>query len=110
MNFNEYQIAASRTAYPPRPDFADHDLCVTALGLAGESGEVADMIKKWVGHKHPRDVVKMKEELGDVLWYLARMATLMGCTLDEVARMNVAKLEKRYPDGFSSQASIERKA
>lgn len=106
MNFDDYQIAAARTI--------NHDLshrnqlACAALGLAGEAGEAADMLKKHLFHDHPLDRAKLVGELGDVLWYLATLATTLGVTLDEVASGNVAKLRARYPAGFSADKSINR--
>jgi NTP pyrophosphatase (non-canonical NTP hydrolase) len=71
-----------------------------ALGLAGESGEVCELIKKERFQGRAYDPAKMLEELGDVLWYLDCMAEVHGFTLDDVAAVNVDKLRKRYPAGF----------
>jgi NTP pyrophosphatase (non-canonical NTP hydrolase) len=103
MQLNEYQQMAARTA-------AKHDgeLANYGLGIAGEAGEVADLIKKAVFHGHPIDKNVVKKELGDVLWYVSQIARLAGLTLDEVAAGNIDKLYKRYPKGFSSEASINR--
>jgi len=79
-----------------------------ALGIAGEAGEVADYIKKVLYHGHPMDKDKLCKELGDVLWYVATLADTAGLTLQEVAKVNIAKLMKRYPDGFDKEKSINR--
>ena len=104
FSLDGYQTAAMRTHVddPVR-------LPAYALGLAGESGEVADLIKKHIAHGHDLDLDKLKKELGDVLWYIAGIAHLHGMTLSEVAIANIDKLLKRYPDGFSHEASINRK-
>lgn len=78
------------------------------LGLTGEAGECADLIKKHIGHGHPLNVDKLKLELGDVLWYVAALAHLIDVPLSEIAQSNLTKLRKRYPNGFSSAASIAR--
>ena len=83
-------------------------LCLLGLGLTGESGEVADHIKKHVGHGHELDSVKVAKELGDTLWYLAVLADAVGYTLTQVMSMNVQKLMKRFPNGFTSKDSIAR--
>jgi dCMP deaminase len=84
-----------------RPDAPD-DLVKLgfALGLNGEAGEVAEIVKKELLHGRARDRAHMAEELGDTLWYLARLADEYGISLSEVIAANVAKLEARYPDGF----------
>lgn len=75
------------------------------LGLAGETGEVVDLIKKHLFHDAPLDKEKMVKELGDVRWYLESICIAVGVTMDEVEAANVAKLRKRYPDGFSFEAA-----
>jgi NTP pyrophosphatase (non-canonical NTP hydrolase) len=59
-------------------------------------------------HGHAYDTQALKDELGDVLWYLAEAATAAGLNLDEIAQENVDKLFKRYPEGFSQKDSINR--
>lgn len=105
---NDYQSMAHTTANKDLD--ADTALTVSALGLTGESGEVADLIKKWRGHGHTLDVDKLQKELGDVLWYVAETATLIGLSLKEVAETNLTKLAARYPSGFSEWYSKNRKA
>lgn len=100
---NDYQGHAMRTHSPGSMRLASY-----ALGVAGEAGEVAELVKKHIGHGHDLDRDKMLKELGDVLWYVTGLATLMGFTLAEVAQANIEKLLKRYPDGFSNEASRGR--
>lgn len=102
-SLNAYQGEAMRTAGDRKDDLACH-----ALGIAGEAGEVADLLKKHLFHGHSLDHDKVAKELGDVLWYVAVLAQRIGVDLETVARMNVEKLRKRYPDGFSSERSINR--
>lgn len=107
MTFDEYQKAAIRTK---NPDQSERDSLLNfALGVAGEGGEVADYIKKVVFHGHPMDVEILKKELGDTLWYLSGLASVVGLTLEEIAKANVEKLRERYPDGFSAEASRNRR-
>lgn len=108
MNMNDYQSAAMRTAngmdnrYPM--------ILNGVLGLNGESGECADIVKKHLFQGHGLDTQHLAEELGDVLWYIAVTARSIGYDLDEIAQMNVDKLLKRYPDGFDSERSVNRDA
>jgi NTP pyrophosphatase (non-canonical NTP hydrolase) len=106
MELDEYQQLALRTA--GHRDSTEQVLTYTALGLAGESGEVAEMIKKAFYHGHPLDRDALCKELGDVLWYLAVMASALGVALDQIAGENIAKLERRYPEGFSASRSLNR--
>jgi NTP pyrophosphatase (non-canonical NTP hydrolase) len=106
INFDEYQILADRTR---AHDLSDREaLSMTALGLSGESGECADYVKKHLYHGHPLDRDKVVKELGDVLWYVAIMAKEVGVELSEVAEKNIAKLQARYPEGFSTERSLNR--
>lgn len=80
-----------------------------ALGLSGEVGEVVDILKKSIFQGHPLDVRKVALELGDVMWYLALLAHSIGYNLDEVTKMNIEKLKNRYPNGFTTTDSLNRK-
>ena len=107
MTLAEFQELAARTSGQDRSKKL-HYLTISALGIAGEAGEVADLIKKEVGHGQTYDETKFVKELGDVLWYVADLCTLRGISLEEVARVNIEKLRKRYPDGFTTAASVAR--
>ena len=98
---DDYQHECARTV-------GDASLAVLALGLAGEAGEVVDLVKKHIGHGHELDKAKLCAELGDLQWYLAMIALYTGCSLSAVMTENVEKLRRRYPDGFSSEASRNR--
>jgi NTP pyrophosphatase (non-canonical NTP hydrolase) len=78
------------------------------LGLSGETGELIDMIKKWIFHRKPLDEEHAKKELGDVMWYIAMIAHSFGWNLDEILQMNDDKLNNRYPEGFSTELSNHR--
>ena len=78
------------------------------LGLSGETGEFNDMIKKWVFHEASLDLVHARKELGDILWYVALVCNGFGWSLDEIMEMNIEKLKKRYPEGFSRELSAHR--
>ena len=105
MNFNEYQKAAMRTA----SGLDRHELLMNAaLGICGEGGEVADMVKKAAFQGHKLNVSHVAKELGAVLWYLAVGAKAIGFTMDEIGQMNLAKLEARYPNGFEVERSLHR--
>lgn len=99
-----YRDEVLRTA-AEHPDM----LGLGGMGLAGEAGEVVDLIKKTVYHGVPLDKEKLIKELGDVRWYFEVLCYCVGTTMEEVENINVEKLRKRYPDGFTTQASIERK-
>ena len=79
------------------------------MGLGGEAGETSEVIKKHLFHDQPLDRAKLLKELGDVRWYFEVLLAASGFTMAEVEQANVEKLRARYPDGFTSQASTERK-
>lgn len=97
MNFEQYQADAGKTAHYPR---RLNNLEYPTLGLAGEAGEVANIVKKiqrdnaGVITGQVRD--RLRDELGDVLWYISACADELGLTLDEIAAYNVNKLAKRH--------------
>ena len=107
MTINEYQTAALRTAQTDKLT-ARELLLNSALGLCGESGEVADLVKKHSFQGHDLDVEHIAKELGDVAWYLAVGAYAIGFDLESIFRMNKEKLEARYPNGFSTDRSLHR--
>lgn len=105
MTPNEYQRAAMRTA----PDYSEKNRLLNGvLGMSGESGECADMVKKHLFQGHELDKEHLAKELGDVAWYLAVTAQAIGYDLETVLQMNVDKLRKRYPEGFSAERSRHR--
>ena len=80
-----------------------------AIGIAGEAGEVLDAVKKAWAYGKPLDVANIKEELGDILFYVQAMANTLDMTVQDIMDANVAKLAKRYPEGvFTQRHAIER--
>lgn len=71
-----------------------------ALGLAGEAGEVVDDIKKRIYHGREVPMEHTAEELGDVLWYIANIATQCDLSLEDIMAQNISKLMSRYPDKY----------
>ena len=105
MTINEYQQLAQRTASTTtRGDKIQNGI----YGLCGESGECIDLWKKAAFQGHTLDGTRLAEELGDVLWYAAELATGLGMPLEDVMTQNIAKLRKRYPDGFDAERSVHR--
>lgn len=106
MKLNEYQELAMVSC---NKALTKHErLMNAALGLAGEAGEVADHLKKHLFQGHELDKAKIRKELGDLLWYVQLGADSLDVSLEEIAKENIAKLKKRYPDGFSAAASVNR--
>ena len=103
---NDYQQAALRTANNKDNSYAL--LQEGLMGLNGEAGECIDILKKYLFQGHQLDREHLAEELGDVAWYLAVSAHAIGMTFEDILRKNVVKLEKRYPDGFDAERSVNR--
>lgn len=103
MSGNEYQKEALRTASGKCRSLAN-----CAMGLAGEAGECADIIKKHLFHGHDLNKEHLAKELGDVAWYLSVCAHIIGYDLDDIFMLNVDKLRARYPDGFDAEKSRHR--
>ena len=96
MKFSDYQAAARKTAvYPNRGS----NFVYPALGLAGESGEVAEKIKKVIRDKNneidEETRLALKKELGDVFWYIAALCDEVGLDMEDVAESNIKKLLDR---------------
>ena len=92
--FNEYQQSTQLTAKYPKEKAIDY----CTLGLVGEAGEIANKVKKVIRDNKPIDdafKADMKAEIGDVLWYVARLADELGISLEEVATYNMNKLLDR---------------
>jgi NTP pyrophosphatase (non-canonical NTP hydrolase) len=100
MDINDYQRRARGTAEYPA---IGHAIIYPTLGLTNEAGEVAGKIKKIFRDKagviEQADLEALKSELGDVLWYLALLATELGLDLDDIAEYNIAKLHDRRSRG-----------
>lgn len=96
MNFEEYQKESRKTALYPNKN---NNFIYPVLGLCGESGEIAEKIKKVIrdegGIISELKKEEIKKELGDVLWYISQIATELGFSLDSVAKLNIEKLRSR---------------
>lgn len=96
---NAYQIGAIRTCSPRYLDRSIESIEVCALAVAGEAGEVADLVKKWIAQGRPLSRNDLALELGDVLWGVAVLGHRIGLSLDHIASMNRIKLINRFPNG-----------
>ena len=106
MTINEYHKLAMTTL---NPKLSEKDILINGvMGLCGESGEAIDIVKKHLAQGHELDREHLIDELGDIAWYLAETAQVLGVTLEEVLERNINKLKKRYPEGFETQKSLER--
>jgi NTP pyrophosphatase (non-canonical NTP hydrolase) len=108
VDLSEYQRLSRRTAEYPREAW----LVYPALGLAGEAGEVAEHVKKAIrddgGEVSEERRTAMAKELGDVLWYVAQLATELELELEQIAEQNLEKLLSRQRRGVLSGSGDER--
>lgn len=101
MRFNHYQRATKKTAFgvcAPTPDEQKPDLetlMYVAVALGGETGELQEKIKKYNREGDEQYLEDAKDELGDIMWYFARMADELGTDMDTVAEQNLDKLLSR---------------
>lgn len=109
MEWREYETEARRTRVDAvRSMRTEERMTSAALGLAGETGEVVDYVKKIVFHNHDFSRDKAIEEMGDLLWYVSFMLDALHLDIGEVLSRNIEKLRERYPDGFSYERSRNR--
>lgn len=105
MTFRLYQEQARRTQ---NPDLSPRDQLEHALwGLTSEVGEVCGIYQK-THQGHPLNAVALRKEIGDILWFVAELCDANGWDMGFVAEDNIAKLMKRYPNGFSAEKSVNR--
>ena len=109
MDFDNYQIEARKTAIYPNKD---KNFIYPTLGLVGESGEVAEKIKKILRDKNGNfdyeSKLALKKELGDVLWYLSNLCNELNFSLSDVAKENIEKLNLRLSRGKISGSGDDR--
>ena len=113
MTPNEYQALALRTEDTPQFLNSEHDLnrCRLlhgSIGLCTETGELQDAIKKELIYGREMDRVNIVEESGDLLWYLALVLDSVGSNMEEAMLLNIAKLKKRFPNGFTEVEALNR--
>lgn len=109
LSLDDYQKAALLTT---RGHEMPDEMVHLVLGLVGETGEIAEKIKKLIRDKNgdlaQLDIDDMKKELGDVLWYLAVFADYLGISLEEIGEKNIAKLADRQKRGVISGSGDNR--
>jgi len=102
MNTKDYQEQAKITCVTDNPR---DTILMCCLGLSGEVGEINDMLKKYLFHKNGKelDTAKIRDEIGDTLWYLAILSSTLDISLEEAMEQNIEKLRKRHRNSFRSQ-------
>ena len=105
MQIEEYQRLAARTMNPrlTKEETLRHAL----FEMCGELGEIQSIYQK-VYQGHQIKIADLKLEVGDLLWGIAEFCSVNGWSLEEVCRMNIDKLKRRYPEGFAESRSLNR--
>ena len=112
MDNKKYLELSDRTCKHITEDFVINpntfDLLHATLGITGEAGELADAVKKSIFYGKPLDTVNAREEIGDIMWYIALACRTLDFDLDELLQENIAKLQKRYPEKYSDEHATLR--
>jgi len=106
LTLADYQRLAGRTINASLS--VDQRLLDASAGLAEEAGEVLGLVRKHLFMHHDLDTARLATELGDALWCLTAAAGALGLSLEDIAAANLAKLRRRYPEGYTDQASVNR--
>jgi len=106
MTIKEYSLEAKRTMSQCESTLLD-DLHMV-LGMQTESAEIADVYKKHIAYGKDLDLVNVKEEIGDLIWYIANLCTLKGWDLEDIMQTNIDKLKVRFPEKFTNDKALNR--
>lgn len=111
MNYVEEALRSENKDFQSligRVDVRSIRLLHGAMGLDTESGEIMDSMKRHIIYDSDLNVVNIREELGDIMWYVALICDELGLTIEQICEDNIAKLRKRYPDKFSRELAENR--
>lgn len=106
MEINKYQEEASRTCASIDGGILDDMHMI--LGMQTEVAEIADVYKKHIAYGKELDLVNIKEEIGDAMWYFANLCNFHGWDLRDILDTNINKLKIRYPEKFTSENALNR--
>jgi NTP pyrophosphatase (non-canonical NTP hydrolase) len=107
MKSTEYFKHVKRTE-SPTISTVNNRILHGAIGIGTEAGEVLDAIKKSMFYGRSLNLVNLKEELGDLLWYMGLIADEIGTTFEQLMDENIIKLKTRYPEQFTPEDEMER--
>lgn len=115
MNFEEYIKGVVRTENTDYKGIRERMSSVTSIralhgsiGITTEAGELLDAVKKYIFYGRELDVVNIKEEIGDLMYYSALLADEFGFNLNLILQNNIEKLRARYPEKFTEDSAINR--
>jgi NTP pyrophosphatase (non-canonical NTP hydrolase) len=105
MQIPEYLSASERTLIDKGHDL---NLLHAAMGISTEAGELMDAFKRKIFYGKPLDVVNVKEEIGDLMWYVAILLRELDLDFEEVLQLNIDKLRARFPEKFTEHHALHR--
>ncbi len=105
MKIEDYLKASERTLIDKGHDM---NLLHAAMGISTESGELMDAFKRKIFYGKALDVVNVKEEIGDVMWYIAILLRELDLDFEDVLQVNIDKLKARFPDKFTEEDALNR--
>lgn len=114
MNLKKYSKEAARTNAPMNENVVEertYDIlgCThMVMGMTTEVGELVDVFKKNLAYEKPIDWVNVKEEVGDLMWYIVNFCNINGFDINEILQTNIDKLRARFPDKFSTERAVNR--
>jgi NTP pyrophosphatase (non-canonical NTP hydrolase) len=108
MTAKEYQKHVKRTDALLPDNYHSMGAIHMLMGMTTEIGELMDPYKKNLAYEKPIDWVNVKEEIGDLMWYVANFCNLNGFDLEEIMETNVKKLQERYPEKFDKALAVQR--
>lgn len=106
MEISKYQAEASRTLVSLNSGLENDTHMI--FGMQTETAEITDVYKKALAYNKQIDYTNVKEELGDLMWYVANMCNLNGWDLRDILQTNIDKLKTRYPEKFTNDLAINR--
>jgi NTP pyrophosphatase (non-canonical NTP hydrolase) len=108
MKLKDYQEEASRTDAPLGRNYDKLHAVHMVMGMSTEVGELVDVFKKNLAYKKPIDWVNVKEEIGDLMWYIVNFCNENNLDINSILETNINKLKDRYPEKFSTDDAINR--
>lgn len=106
MKFEEFKNNVMVTA--PKNDDKEWHLLHGIMGISTEAGELMDVMKKKLAYGKVVDIVNVKEEIGDVMWYIGYLCATQGWNLEDIMERNIEKLKVRFGDKFSMHKALNR--
>lgn len=106
MNLQQYSVESKRTFVEIDGDVLD-DLHLI-LGMQTEVAEIADVFKKSIAYNKKIDLINLKEEIGDLMWYIINFCRIYGFNIEDILQTNINKLQSRYPEKFTTEKALNR--